>query len=130
MRSLVDVRLGNGGVRTKVRVSEYGGRDAEGVDEQVGRGGWGRGWGCGWGWGVHWHCATDRGTQIRSSSFGGRSHWIEYCTFQSCRMVAEERTSCPDLTTPKAMVFEKVGKGEWLRFEYSSFKTSLMTRVW
>ena len=53
MKSLVDVRLGNRGVRTEVRVSEHGGRDAEGVDEQVGRGGWGG----------HWHCATERGTQ-------------------------------------------------------------------
>ena len=55
MRSLVDVRLGNRGVRTRVRVGVHGGGDAEGVDEQVGQGGWG----------AHWHCATDRGTQIR-----------------------------------------------------------------
>ena len=54
MRSLVDVRLrvGNRGVKTRVRVSAYDGRDTEGVDKQVGRGGWGGGWG------VHWHCAT------------------------------------------------------------------------
>jgi len=39
MRSLVDVRLGNRGVGTRVQVSEYGGRDAEGAG-RTGRMGW------------------------------------------------------------------------------------------
>ena len=38
LRSLVDIRLqvGNRGVRTKVRISEYGERDAQKVDEEIG----------------------------------------------------------------------------------------------
>lgn len=119
MRSLVNVRPGIRGVSTKVRVREYyGGRDAEGAGRWVGRGSGG----------LHWHCATDRGTQIRYSGFGGRLQWIWYCTFQSCRtrMAAEERTSCTDLTTPKVMVFEKVGKLKELRFEYGFFLTRVL----
>jgi hypothetical protein len=39
-------------------------------------------------------------------------------------MVAEERTSCPDLTIPKAMVFEEVGKGERVALRIESLADS------